>query len=170
MDRREMKLTVLARIPNLNSSKASGPPEEPPTSRGRIISQVLSFKVLAGVVLVLVAVAIVPAFKPATPTPESTATAEAWHPGELAASADAAPAWPAPVAESPASSSPMPNILEKPNVASVTPVSASIDEPLMSPWPNPSQATNPRNEGGAEEPRAGVNQSMALRPFENIRK
>lgn len=165
MDGHAMKPMVLARIPNLNTSRASRPPEGTPASSGRILSQAFSFKVLASVVLVLVAVALVPlAFKRDTPSPEPTTMAEAWNPGTSAVVTDTAAAWPAPVAEVPATPATMPSIVSEPNAANVAPVSASMDEPLMSTWPNPSQTTSSRAETGAEEPRADVNQSMAIRP------
>jgi hypothetical protein len=50
------------------------------------------------------------------------------------------------------------------NVPGVTSVSASIDEPLMSAWPNPSQPLPASAETGEEAPRVDVNHSMAIRP------
>lgn len=162
MDRYEMRPTVLARIPNLNISGPSRSRSRMPASSGRILSQAFSFRVLASVVLLLVAVAVVPrVFKRDTPSPVATTTAEASNPGTPAAVTDTATPWTAPVVQTPtANSTPMPSVSSEPSVAKVTPVSASIDEPLMSTWPNPSQPICPQ----AEEPRADVNQSMAIRP------
>jgi hypothetical protein len=183
MDRHEVKPVVLARIPNLNSSGTLIFSEGPLASSGRIINQAFSFRVLASVTLLLVAVAIVPlTFKRDAPPPEPTATAEVLSPAAPAApaapappappavSTAAAPAQPAPAVATPASPSPTQSVAATPSVASVTPASASIDEPLMSTWPNPSQPTCPQADAGAGESRADVNQSMALRPPEQIRK
>lgn len=182
MDRREMRPPVLARIPNLNSSRTERPPEEPPTSKGRILSQALSWKLLASVALVLVALAIVPlATKRDAASPEPATAAETWHPSVPAPTADVAPPWSAPVAQtttaqSAVTPSPIVTVLPEPPVNSVTPTSASIDEPLMSAWPNSPQPTNPspsttptqsawpRTDAVSQEPRVDANQSMAIRP------
>lgn len=175
MDRREERPVVLARIPNLNSSRANETIEGPPASSGRILGQAFSFRILAGVTVLLVAVAIVPlTFKRDAPTTEA---APAWNPGALADTGAAWPApvaetgsaWPASVAETSASPSPTERVSSERSVAGVISASATIDEPLMSTWPNPSQPTSPQAEAGAEESRADVNQSMALRPSEHIR-
>lgn len=187
MDRREMRPPVLARIPNLNSSRTERSPEEPPTSKGRILSQAISWKLLASVALVLVALAIVPlATKRDAASSEPATVAETWHPSVPAPSADVAPPWSAPIAQtttaqpattqSAATPSPIATMMPEPPVNSVTPTSASVDEPLVSAWPNSPQSTNPspstsptqstwpRTDAVSQDSRVDANQSMAIRP------
>jgi hypothetical protein len=62
----------------------------------------------------------------------------------------------------------MPGATPQPTVASQSPAPASIDSPLMSAWPNSAHPVS-APEAGAEEPRAGANQAMAIRPPEYSR-
>ncbi len=180
MDRQTMQPMVLARIPDIAIAAKHGGHKEHktvPTSSGRVIGQSLSFKLLAGVVLLLGVAAVVPfalwGHAQSTDAPSTADALPAWHPGSPAPSAATAPTW-TPVAAVPASApipaspSPMPSMLPQPNVASVPPAPASIDSPLMSAWPNSAHPTA-APETGVEEPRAGVNQAMAIRPPEYSR-
>jgi hypothetical protein len=171
----ETKPTVLARIPQITTANESARGELP-VSRGRVIGQALSFRMLGTAVVVLVALAIVPYLflrgnQPAAPSAAAN-TAPAWQPSPPASSADAAPVWVAPVAVTPKSApatispSPMPEVSPQAKVA-VAPPPAQAASALMSPWPNPAHpASTP--EAGSEEPRASANQSMAIRPSEYI--
>jgi hypothetical protein len=167
---------VLARIPDVAAGE-HGDHKTAPTSSGRVIGQSLSFKLLAAVVLVLVVVATIPfALWRNGRSTDPTATADAlpeWHPGAPAPSAGTAPTWTPVVAVPasapiPASPSPMPGAMPPPNVASQSPAPGSMDLPLMSAWPNSAHPV-PASEVGAEEPRAGANQAMAIRPPEYSR-
>ena len=60
MDRQETELIVLARIPDLGSVGRSRHRGRSLASRGRVIGQALSFKLLAIATLLLVAMALVP--------------------------------------------------------------------------------------------------------------
>jgi hypothetical protein len=167
MDRREMRPPVLARIPNLSSSRAERPPEEPPTSGGRIINQAFSWKLLASVALVLVALAIVPlSSKRDAASSDPTAAAEAWNPSAPtpAPAAEVASPWTTPVAMAPTSPAPVANTAFEPLADGVKPASASIAEPLVSAWPNAPQSTWPKPATAEEQPQADANQSMAVRP------
>jgi hypothetical protein len=166
---------VLARIPDVATAEHGGH-KTVPKSTGRVIGQSLSFKLLAGVVLLLVVVAIIPfALWKHGQSTDSPATADAmpaWHPGSPAPSAATAPSWTPVVAVPasapiPASPSPMPSAMPQPQVASQPPAPAAIDSPLMSAWPNSAHPVAP--EADAEQPRAGANQAMAIRPPEYSR-
>ena len=122
MDRQTTQPMVLARIPDIATAAnmADKEHETVPTSSGRVIGQSLSFKLLAGVVLLLVVAAVIPfaLWKHGQSTDSPSATAEAlpaWHPGSPAPSAATAPTW-TPVAAVPASApipaspSPMPSV------------------------------------------------------------
>lgn len=173
MDSYDKMPMVLARIPKIGTSGNGRTRQELPLSRGRVIDQALSAKVLGGVALALVIVAIVPwMFRGNSKPPTSAAAAPAWQPDPPAASAEAAPVWVAPVAATPvsplapASPSPMPEVSPQEKVASaLPPVPAAAA--LMSPWPNPAHPTSAPDVG--DEPRAGANQTMALRPPEYMR-
>ena len=175
MDRQTMQPMVLARIPDIAIAAHHGEHKEHktvPTSSGRVIGQSLSFKLLAGVVLLLVVVAVIPfALWRQGQSTDAPATADAlptWHLGSPAPSATTAPTW-TPVAAVPASApipaspSPMPSVVPQANVASQPPASASIDSPLMSAWPNSAHPTA-ASEVGAEEPRAA-----RIRPWRSVR-
>jgi hypothetical protein len=163
---------VLARIPDVASAGEHEGRRNLPTSSGRVIGQALSFKLLTAVVVALVVVAVIPfALWRNSQATDPSATADAppaWHPGEPAPSAATAPTW-TPVAAVPASApiptspSPMPGMLPQPNVANASPAPASIDSPLMSAWPNSAHPI-PASQAGAEESRAGANETMAIRP------
>ena len=177
MDRETTRPMVLARIPDVATSANRGGAKEVPTSTGRVIGQAASFKVLSGVVLLLVVVAVIPyalwKHGQSTDTVASAETLPAWNPGaSTPSSAAAAPTW-TPVAAVPASApipaspAPMPAAMPQATVSSTPPGPAPIDSPLMSAWPNSTHPVAP--EAGAGEPRADANQSMAIRPSEYTR-
>jgi hypothetical protein len=181
MNGQETELLVLARIPDLNGggSRHRG---RGLVSRGRVIGQMLSFKLLAIATLLLVAMALVPrtirksgqaADPPPTaagsPTPVAQAPASApTSPPPTPAPAPqpkVAVAPPAPAATSPP---PAPAPAPQPKVAIAPPTPAPAAMPTMSRWPNPDHppsapvATN-------VDPHAGANQPMAIRPPEYLR-
>jgi hypothetical protein len=177
MDGRQMKPAVLARIPDLASSERETAGGEPP-SRGRVVSQALSFKLLAGAAVLLAVMAVVPSVfrrggEKEGPATASTPTA-AWSASPPAPSAAAAPRWTAPVVSAPASTpipaspSPMPDGSPAPKAAGASTAPVSAAAALMSPWPNPTQSIS-SPEAGNDAPRAAVNQAMAIPPSEHSR-
>jgi hypothetical protein len=181
MDRQEMKPPILARIPELKATGDQKSRARQPASGGRVIGQAWSFKLLAAATALLVVVAIVPF---AIPKKDQSAgpstavnTAPAWQTGPSAPSANTAPAWSIPIAEVsapartptgptiPASPPATPSVFPQPNRADDSPVSASAstNTPMMSTWPNSAHPIS-SPEAGAGEPRASVNQAMAIRP------
>jgi hypothetical protein len=176
MDQPRMKPMVLARFPTMNLARGEDVHGGTPPSRGRILDQSLSFKLLAAAVLLLVAVATVPlalSRNASSTTPSAMAEpSPAWQISQPRALVDAAPVCVAPVPASlpaPTSLSPLPGVRPKPQVAGVPLATPSADAPLMSAWPNPAYPTSPQDEVGVEEPRAGANQAMAIRPTEYLR-
>jgi hypothetical protein len=176
MDGETTQPMILARIPDVATSTKYGGGHQVPASTGRVIGQAASFKLLAGSALLLVVVAVIPyALWKQGQSADTSATAEALpalHSGSSAPSAAPAPTW-TPVAAVPASApipaspSPMPNATLQATVASAPPAPAAVDSPLMSAWPNVAHPVAPQ--AGAEEPRAGANQAMAVRSPEYIR-
>jgi hypothetical protein len=161
MDRQEMELIVLARIPDLGSVGRTGRYGKSLASRGRVIGQALSFKLLAIAALLLVAMALVPlTFRTSSQPPAHSPTtpADATTPAAQAAA-------PAPI---PASPFPTPAVAPEPKVAIAPPTPAAAEIPRMSKWPDPAHPTSPPVAAN-EEPRAGANQSMAVRPPEYLR-
>jgi len=177
MDHSGTNLTILARIPDLSISPEKKASKSSLISKGRILNQAISFKLLAVAVLLLIVVALAPkVFKRGDSSDTSVATesAPAWGGSGVTASSETATVGPASVAKASAT---MPaqassrlttnNIALPGAVASAMPSSASVDEPLMSAWPNPNHPIS--SESGGMEPQSGANQPMALRPSEYIR-
>ena len=160
MDRQEMELIVLARIPDLGSVGRNRRRGRSLASRGRVIGQALSFKLLAIAALLLVAMALVP-----WTVHRSSQSADS--PPAVAAGATPVAQTPAP-APAPASPSAVPAAAPQPKVASAPPTPAAAEIPLMSKWPNPAHPTS-TPVAANEEPRAGANQPMAIRPPEYLR-
>ena len=153
MDRQEMEPIVLARIPDLGSVGRNRHRGRSLASRGRVIGQALSFKLLAVVALVLVAMALVP-----LTVRKSSQSADS-------------PPTPActPVAQAPAPRrSVCRPLLQHPRLPVAPPTPAVAEIPLMSKWPNPAHPTS-TPVAANEEPRAGANQPMAVRPPEYLR-
>jgi hypothetical protein len=181
MDRQEATPMVLAHIPDLSAvvekSRSNG---RRPTSRGRVIGQALSFKLLAVAVVLLVALAMVPwtinrnGSSVDSPTPADSLPA--WNPGPPTPSANVAAVHATPLAEAakptPASPSPTPRVFPQPKVVSALPVSASASAPTVvpqiSPWPSPDHPISPP-ETASEDLRTDVDQAMATRPSEQFR-
>ena len=160
MDRQETELIVLARIPDLGDVGGSRHRGRSLASRGRVIGQALSFKLLAIVTVLLIAMALVPlTLRKSGQSADSPPTAA----GSTTPFAQA----PAP-APTPISPPPMPAAVPQPKVASAPPPPAAAEIPRMSQWPNPAHPTSPPAAGNVE-PRAGVNQAMAIRPPEYLR-
>ncbi len=178
MDRQETKLMVLARIPDVGVAEHHATRERLPTSSGRVIGQALSFKLLAVAVLLLVVTATIPfalwrnglATAPSTAPSTAADASTPWQAGSPVPSAGTAPIWAAPTVAAVPASAPtpvkpllMPDVVPQPKVGSDFPAPAATDAPLMSTWPNPSHPiASP--EAGGEEPRANMNQAMAIRP------
>ena len=177
MDQQKTKSAVLARIPAVGPAENKHVDDGLPPSRGRLMSQSLSFRLLAAVAVLLMAVATLQftlsrSGQPADPSTTADPLSE-WRPGPLTPSADAAPAWIAPVAETstpiPASPSATPDVPPQPEVENEPMMTASTETPLMSPWPNPAHPISPQTEAAADESHTGVNQAMAIRPSDQIR-
>jgi hypothetical protein len=177
MDQQATTPIVLARIPDL---RAVGPETVDGgrlLSTGRLINQALSFKLLTGAVLLLIAMAVVPFLVKRSGAPaDSPVVADplaTWQ-----STSSVAPTGPAPtvlsvgttVVSSPASDSvvPIPGELPPPVVAGSRPAPASAETPLMSTWPNPAHPTSVSETSPDNSP-ARVNQAMAIRPTEYLR-
>jgi hypothetical protein len=93
-----MKAKVLARIPDLSHTEHDGTPTKTPSSYGRILSQALSFKVLAAAVVLLVAAAAMLSLgSRATNSPPATGPQTAWQLNRSAAPTEPAVSKPATV-------------------------------------------------------------------------
>jgi hypothetical protein len=178
MDRQMRTPIVLARIPDLRAVGPEAVDGERVLSRGRMINQALSFKLLAGAVVLLMVMAVVPyitkksdssADPPAVSDPlttwQSASTALPTGPGPTpAVSVSAVVAFP------PASESVVPIAGEQlqPAATGSRPASASTEARPKSPWPNPAHPTS-ASEASPENASAQVNQAMAIRPTEYLR-
>ena len=154
-----MKLAVLARIPALNIGTHEDSRGELPTSKGRLINQALSFKLLAGATFLFAVAAILP-FTLSRGS-QSRPSSDSSRPS------DALAEWqPSPSAQLPSTSTPALATAVAPptEVACESASPASTGAPLMSPWPNPAHPTLSPTEARFEQPPAGVNQAMAIRP------
>jgi len=176
MDLSGTKLTLLARIPDLSISPEEKPCKSKLFSRGRILNQAISFKLLAVAVVLLIVVALIPkVLKRGDSADRSVATesAPAWGGSGATTSSESPAAAPASVADASGAKPVQGNVrpATRPalatGVASAIPASRPVDEPLMSAWPNPNYPISPEN--GGVEPQAGANQPMALRPSEYLR-
>ena len=172
MDLLENKPPVLARFPKIVSSEHRHVQKELLPSRGRLLGQAISFKLLGIAALVLVGLAVVPFALRSTspPVPAAASTlAPAWQPSPPAPSPEVAPVRVAPVAAiptstpAPASPSPMPEAYPRPTSASAPQEAPAAA--LMSAWPNPAHPASAA-EIGRDEPQVGANQAMAIRPSE----
>ena len=169
MDLQGTKLTLLARIPDLSIAQEK-PSKSLPLSKGRILNQAISFKLLAVAVVLLVVVALLPKVLKrggSADTSVATESAPAWGGSAAATSSGAVAEVPAGLPAQ-ASSSPIAGVASRSDVASAIPTSTSVDEPLMSTWPNPNYPISSSEAGGGES-QSGANQPMALRPSEYIR-
>jgi len=187
MDQQETKLAVLARFPDLSedntptgSGKSIGGGML--ASTGRLINQVVSFKLLAGIMMFLLVGAVLPFSigrnRPATDdlsSKDSQATCPAESASELA---DAAPAQSAPIVQ-PAVRRPVvlvPVTAEPSSAPAIVPSQFEVEgaakrgpaaeSPLMSSWLNPASAD--ARQSGAEERQPGTNAGLptAIRPPE----
>jgi hypothetical protein len=184
MDSPRTKWTVLARIPDLNAAGAEGTVDDDsdgglPTSAGRLVKQALSFRLLIGTALFLLAAAVIPfalgkKAPPGDPSPASD-SATVWHSPSSSASANTSPisrlptagtAPQRPVALIPATSerSRPPAMIPPPDAKAASQPHRTPDGPLMSRWPNPAQAHS--QPAGAEGPQASANQPITVRPSE----
>jgi len=174
MNTEETNWAVLARIPDLNAHRSNAHDSEAmdsklPASTGRLLSQALSFKLLAGAAFLLLLAAIVPFLfnKKGAPSDASPSMASAppWHPGPIVAEADIPPVGnptAARAATSPPTPAATPELLPPPPEVNLglAPDTES-DLPLMSRWPNPAHAI--AEQMGVEQPRMGANQPMTIR-------
>ena len=178
MDRMKTNWTVLARIPDMDTfGKGTRTEEEGGTSSstlgGRILNRSLSFNLLAGLALFLIAASVFPFFSGRNEAGSDSASAvdplSQWQTGASAAPDEAR------VARAPAPR-PMTLVSATPEQASAPEIiplegeeknepSPTVDTPRMSSWPNPAQSSAPRD-AGPETPRVGVNRPMAVRPTE----
>lgn len=94
-------IAVLARFPNLSGSESDAADGEACVSR-RLLGQALSFRLLAGTMILLIVAAVLPSVmgKKGSPSAGSTASdaPPAWQPEMPAPNADAAPRWNPPAA------------------------------------------------------------------------
>jgi len=170
MDREKSNRTVLARIPDLSADTGGRISENEggalPMSCGRWTNQTLAFKLLSGLTLLLIVVAVLPFFSSRKEKPvDASSTTDALTPWRQEPSATAPEARMAqshsrPVTrvraipeQSPASGIPPGQPTAK-NDANSKP---ATDEPLMSAWPNPARA-------GAEESRADADPTTSRPP------
>lgn len=178
MDQQATTPIVLARIPDLRAVGPETVDGERLLSTGRLINQALSFKLLAGAVLLLMVMAVVPFLvKKAGTSADPPVVADPATTWQLASSpmpTSSAPPSAASVSMAavspPASDSvvPIPGELPQPAVAGRKPTPASTEAPLMSTWPNPAHPTSV-SETTPENSPARVNQAMAIRPTEYLR-
>jgi hypothetical protein len=180
MERQDTKPLVLARIPDLGTARRSEGREGLPQSKGRVFSQALSFKLLATVALVLVAVAMIPwtltRSAPSADPPAVVDSSPQWHVSPSAATANAVPpptylvAQSVTAARSPTNSTMAPpDTIPLPRAAGVSAASAPTDPPPMSLWPNPAHPISPSTDARVEESHVGVNQAMTLPRLDPVR-
>lgn len=158
-----MKPMVLARFPIIDLADKEEARGATPDSKGRILGQAMSFKLLAASVLVLVVGSVAPwAWKQSNSSESSTSEpAITWQNRPPKAAVEAAPVCvtAAPMsAAAQQSPSPALRVASKPPIATVSSAAtATTGASLMSAWPNPNHPT----QGDAE---VKTNQSMAIRP------
>jgi len=188
MNRLETKRIVFARIPDLNASHSGHDMEgEKNTGWGptgsRLLNQALSFKLLAGGTLLLLAVAILPSvFTKKAPSTDTPATAGASPANRLQShseSADSVSPWRAATAQtvpkpptllrpSPTerSQAPVAVLPPPPEVQGKPTPNVAEDVPTLSVWPNPVHPVSQQSEVGAEKSPANSNPPTAIRPPE----
>ena len=135
MEYEKTRLMVLARIPNLGvaGSEVGNYPAFP-AEKGRLISQVTSFRLLAVTTLLLLLGAVIPfSFVQRASTPTTTSA-------------------------TPSSSSVSDPSPPQPDVAVGSPIKAD-DVPQMSRWPNPTHPTSPHQGTGVEGTQSDLNQT-----------
>ena len=187
MDLPRKEWTVLARIPDLNAAGADGTADEDadrglPASTGRLIRQALSFRLLVGTALFLLAAAVIPFAlgkkAPSVDPSAATDAASAWHSASGSASADASPAEKIPamaaapvrpvalIPATPQRSRPPAIVPLPPDTKGAPQPSRAADQPLMSRWPNPAHAPSRPAMRGTEPSRAVANKPIAAHPSE----
>ena len=176
MDRQTTTLNLLARFPDVSTVRPERIGGKVPPSRGRVIGQALSFKVLAVAAVLLVGIAIVlNRSGPSSESSTATTSLPQWHSESPAPSANAAPVWVTPLAQTPAATPAptappaTPGIPPQPTLANEPSAMTAAVGPLMSQWPNPAYPTAPQIDSGVDESHADANQSMAIRPAEQTR-
>jgi hypothetical protein len=164
MDQREIRPMVLACIPDLHITSDADASSGLPGSRGRVIGQSLSFKLLMATIAFLVVAAILPfvlGTRDQSPDPSSVANAlSPNNPAPSAPSVNTAGARPVRVVQAaaagPTLASPprTPGVLPQPEVKSAPPPPLPAGAPLMSQWPNPAMA--------ARQTEPSANQAMTI--------
>ena len=154
----KMKPMVLARFPRIRGSKHPETRRESLMSRGRLIGQATSFKLLAVAALLLIAVAVVPlaigTSKKAADVSTEAVAAPIWQPEAPTLATEATVPAAGPIAE-----------VSPPPVASPSPTTVAAETPTMSSaWPNPDYPTTLAPDDGGQEPETGDRPSMANRP------
>lgn len=175
MDRTGTKPLVVARIPDLSPAEHRETRRELPPSTGRLIGQALSFKLLSATMLLLVVAATLSSVLGRNSRSTASSTSDVvseWRPGSDTSSADVAPRWTPPAAEVPAvvptavNRSPTPTVVRPVEAARESPAAVPVGAPRMSVWPNPAYPITAQREPTGDEPHAGANQAMAIRPAE----
>ncbi len=140
MVQNESALVVLARVPHLDAAAAEGDTASIPQEAGRLIGQLMSFRLLAGTILLLLLMTIIP-----------------FTAGEKAST-------PAPVAAT-AATSPPPAFGAIPRLSEVTGEleKAAAKAPQMSIWPNPDHPTSGVKEDRIDGAQPVANPSTAIR-------
>jgi hypothetical protein len=174
--RQEMKWIVLARIPNLGGTGEGASFGESPKSTGRILDQVISFKLLAALTVGLIAVALIPmAVHKNTSTSEAVAVHDVSARQAPTAASAAAPLVYTPsatpvqtvtpgLATAPPIAVPMPCNSPASDSVPNRPSSANgVDTAMMSVWPNPEHAMSASGQDAAG---VKVNQAMSIRSEE----
>jgi hypothetical protein len=145
---------VLARIPDVRSSGRERADDAPLNSRGRILGQAVSFRLLAAATVILLIAAIVPynrGTKGPTTEPPTVADATAeWRaaPTPTPSAVVQPPAKVVPVAQITAQSGgsitapTTPGVLPQPDIKPTAPRAFPADAPLMTEWSPPSQPTS----------------------------
>jgi hypothetical protein len=172
----ETNLPILARIPQVGGGQSWARSTQP-TSKGRLISQVSSFRLLAACIVVLLVIAAFPMAlrkksAPAASTPAvAAAPAPQWQPSGPAASIGVAPVATAPAAaptfvpvSATANSAPIAGAFPQPAAGKPLTTADNRNLPLMSAWPNPAAPPAAPGELGAEQPQVEANRAKALRP------
>jgi hypothetical protein len=171
MDRHQTHPTVLARIPHIKASSRERTRERLPSSSGRLIGQALSFRVLAGVTLLLFAVAILPhSLGFIGRRPDSSAVVQVVPekmPDAIAPSANAV-AERSPAAANAQTSVPVPaspppiSVARRPEQIIAESSPPPTEAPSMSEWPNPAHPiTLPKP--SVDQPQTGATPTTAIR-------
>jgi hypothetical protein len=177
MDHHRTRAKVLARIPDLGTPGTAGKTsihgEDAGSlvSMGRLLSQRMSFKLLAGTAVALMAAAIVPFLLTSKKTAVDSSPANDLTPWQANASGTDRNS---PISQPKAtlvrampekSQGPGAPALQPPATRGVPP-SPHDDMPVMSSWPNPAFAGAPHVGNGEAEPTPGANRPMSVPPPE----